>query len=128
MNHRTTIDGMALGLRRSLVAGGLGLGLLVASSGPAFAQAAGPQSSYGGTGGTDQVRGVVEAPPVPAAPSRSVAVGTAKAEVLGNTQSSGGSGLPVTGSDVAGLALAGAGLIAVGVIAVKGARRSALAA
>ena len=110
MNNQTMI---ARSLRKSLLAGGLGLGLLLATAAPAVAQAA--PSTYGDTGDNDTTRGDTANRP------RSTAV-------RGTNQSRSANQLPVTGSDVAGLAAVGAGLLAVGAVAVKSSRRSPVGA
>ena len=103
MNHHT----IARSVRRSVVAGGIGLGVLLAAGSPALAQT----STYGGTGTPPGGQNVTRPVTQPAT------------QVRGVTQTRSNQ-LPVTGGDVAGLAAAGAGLLAVGVVAVKGARRS----
>jgi hypothetical protein len=114
MNTHTMIS---RGVRKGLVAGGLGLGILLASGAPAVAQSA--PSTYGSTGGGDTTRGVTATRP--AAPAAS------STQVRGVTQTRANQ-LPVTGSDVAGLAAVGAGLLAVGAVAVKTSRRSPVGA
>lgn len=111
MKNHTMI---ARGLRKGLVAGGLGLGLLLASGAPAVAQSA--PSTYGSTGGGDTTRGVTASRPA-----------ASSTQVRGVNQTRANQ-LPVTGSDVAGLAAVGAGLLAVGAVAVKSSRRSAVGA
>ena len=103
MNHHT----IARSVRRSVVAGGIGLGVLLAAGSPALAQT----STYGGTGNPPGGQTVTRPDTQPAN------------QVRGTTQTRSNQ-LPVTGGDVAGLAAVGAGLLAVGAIAVKGARRS----
>ncbi len=115
MNNHTMI---ARGLRRSLLAGGLGLGILLAAGGPAAAQTA--PSTYGSTGGGTTTGGATQTRPAPQASSAT--------QVRGVTQTRGANQLPVTGSDVAGLAAVGAGLLAVGAVAVKSSRRSPVGA
>ena len=108
--NRTVNEVKGSPARRALVAGAMGLGLLVSFAGPADAQ-----TSYGGTG-----------TPTTVAPSTAGAVQTRPAtaaapQVRGATQSR--STLPVTGGDAVGLSVMGAGLVAAGALAVKGARR-----
>ena len=109
MNPRTVNEVKGSKARRALVAGAMGLGLLVSVAGPVSAQ-----TTYGGTGN-----------PPPAAPSTAGAVqsrpAAAAPQVRGATQSR--STLPVTGGDAIGLSVMGAGLVAAGALAVKGARR-----
>ena len=103
MTHHT----IARSVRRSVVAGGIGLGVLLAAGSPALAQS----TTYGGTGNPPVGQTVTRPDTQPAT------------QVRGVTQTRSNQ-LPVTGGDVAGLAAVGAGLLAVGVVAVKGARRS----
>jgi hypothetical protein len=108
--NRTVNEVKGSKARRALVAGAMGLGLLVSIAGPADAQ-----TSYGGTGTpTTATAGAVEVRPTPAP------------QVRGATQSR--STLPVTGGDAVGLSVIGAGLVAAGALAVKGARRRTAAA
>ena len=104
MNHHT----IARSVRRSVVAGGIGLGVLLAAGSPALAQT----TTYGGTGNPPGGQTVTR----PDTPQPAT-------QVRGATQTRSNQ-LPVTGGDVAGLAAVGAGLLAVGVVAVKGARRT----
>lgn len=120
MKNHTMI---ARGLRKGLVAGGLGLGILLAIGAPAVAQTA--PSTYGSTGGGDTTRGVTQTRPATVTPPAAPASST---QVRGVTQTRGANQLPVTGSDVAGLAAVGAGLLAVGAVAVKTSRRSPVGA
>ena len=111
--NRTVNEVKGSKARRALVAGAMGLGLLVSVAGPADAQ-----TSYGGTG-----------TPTTAAPNTAGATEvrqTPAPQVRGATQSR--STLPVTGGDAVGLSVIGAGLVAAGALAVKGARRRTAAA
>ena len=111
MNPRTVNEVKGSKARRALVAGAMGLGLLVSVAGPVDAQ-----TSYGGTG-----------TPTTAAPSTAGATEVRPTtQVRGATQSR--STLPVTGGDAVGLSVIGAGLVAAGALAVKGARRRTAAA